>query len=43
MAFTPAVNRQWVLRGARFILAAEDQTVGVADALRQNRASLSGS
>lgn len=46
MAFTPAVNRQWVSRGARFIIAAEDQTVlrvGVAEALRQNRASLAGS
>jgi 2-keto-3-deoxy-L-rhamnonate aldolase RhmA len=46
MAFTPAVNHQWVSRGARFIIAAEDQTVlrvGVAEALRQNRASLSGS
>jgi len=45
MAFTPAVNRQWASRSARFIIAAEDQTVlrvGVAEALRQNRASLPG-
>ncbi len=46
MAFTSAVNRQWVSRGARFIIAAEDQTVlrvGTAEALRENRASLAGS
>jgi 4-hydroxy-2-oxoheptanedioate aldolase len=41
MAFPSAVNRQWVAGGARFIIAAEDQTVlrlGVAEALRLNRA-----
>jgi 2-keto-3-deoxy-L-rhamnonate aldolase RhmA len=46
MAFPPAVNRQWVTRGARFVIAAEDQTVlraGAAEALRENRASLAGS
>lgn len=46
MAFPPAVNRQWATRGARFIIAAEDQTVlrvGAAEALRENRASLEGS
>jgi 2-keto-3-deoxy-L-rhamnonate aldolase RhmA len=40
MAFTPAVNRQWVSRGARFIIATEDQTVlrvGASEALRENR------
>jgi 2-keto-3-deoxy-L-rhamnonate aldolase RhmA len=40
MAFPPSVNRQWVARGARFIIAAEDQTVlrvGAAEALRENR------
>jgi 2-keto-3-deoxy-L-rhamnonate aldolase RhmA len=44
MAFTPAVNQQWASRGARFIIAAEDQTVlrvGVAEALRLNQDSLS--
>ena len=46
MAFTPAVNRQWVSCGARFVIAAEDQTilrVGAAGALRENRAGLTGS
>jgi 2-keto-3-deoxy-L-rhamnonate aldolase RhmA len=45
MAFTPAVNQRWVSRGARFVIAAEDQTVlrvGLAEALRQNRANLFG-
>ena len=43
MAFSPAVNQKWVARGARFVIAAEDQSVlrvGVAEALSQNRARL---
>jgi 2-keto-3-deoxy-L-rhamnonate aldolase RhmA len=43
MAFPPAVNRQWVARGARFMIATEDQTilrVGAAHALAENRAAL---
>ena len=40
-------NRQWVTRGARFIIAAEDQTVlrvGALEALHDNPgASLAGS
>ena len=45
MAFSAAVNRQWVSRGARFIIAAEDQSIlrtGAAEALRQNRATVMG-
>ena len=46
MAFTPAVNRHWISRGARFVIATEAQTilrVGAAGALRENRAGLTGS